>query len=163
MVSSLLTSTARRKTGSKRGRSAAQVDHGVDRVHAHRRQSAGRGLFAVGAPGLGLQKQRIGEGHGGFGMHDDAEPAGLHALAQLHHFRMEAAVIAEPERDPGLLHRRDRILRFLLGQRERLFAIDMLALLRGGDHLRGVQRMRRGQHHRVDLRIGEQGLVAFGE
>jgi len=31
------------------------------------------------------------------------------------------------------------------------------------DHLLGMHRMGRGQHHRVDLRIGEQGLVIRGE
>ena len=60
----------------------------------------------------------------------------LDLLAQLRHLRMEAAVVAETQRDAGLLRRRHRLLGLGLVQRERLLAEDVLAGLRGRNHLR---------------------------
>ena len=43
---------------------------------------------------------------------------------------------------------------------ERLLGEDMLARARGGDDLLRVHGVRRGQHHRIDRRIGQHGLEA---
>ena len=142
---------------------AAQVDHAVDGVHAHGGETAAGGLVAVRAPMRGLEGQCIGEGHCRLDMQDGAEVARPHALAQLGHLRMEAAVIAEPQGDTGLADGCDRVFRVFPRQCERLFAEHVLVGFRRGDHLRGVQRMRGGEHHRVDLAVGQQGVVARRE
>ena len=85
---------------------AAQVDHAVDRVHAHRRQPAARRLVPVRAPRVRLQRQRIRKRHRRFDVQDRAELARADPLAQLGHLRMKAAVVAEAERDAGLPRRR---------------------------------------------------------
>ena len=78
---------------------AAEIDHAVDRVHAHRRQPAARRLVAARAPGVGLQQQRVRKRHRRFDVQDRAELARADPLAQLRHLGMEAAVVAEAERD----------------------------------------------------------------
>ena len=81
----------------------------------------------------------------------------------LGHLGVEAPVVAEPERDPGLLGGRDGLFGVLPGQRERLLAEDVLARARGGDHLLGVQGVRCRQDDGVDRRVGEQRLVAVDQ
>ena len=85
---------------------------------------------------------------------------GLDLLAQFGHLRMEAPVVAEAERDPGLCGGGDRRFGIGLVQGEGLLAEDVLADLRGGDRLRRVQRVRRRQHHRIDVRVRQQRVVA---
>ena len=60
---------------------AAQVDHAVDRVDAHRRQPAGRRLVAVGPPRVGRQRQRVGERHRRLDVEDRPQLAGVDPLA----------------------------------------------------------------------------------
>src|SRR5581483_3092913 len=84
-------------------------------------------------------------------------------LAQRDHLRVEAPVVAEPERRAGALDRLDRGLGVGARERERLLAEDVLAGVRGGDHLRRVLRVRRREDDGVDLRVGEQLLVASGQ
>ena len=62
----------------------------------------------------------------------DAELAGPDAVVQLDHLRMEAAVVADADHALGLAHRVDRGFGLLLGEGERLLAIDVLAGGRGG-------------------------------
>ncbi len=69
---------------------------------------------------------------------------------------MEAAVVAEPERDAGLRRRRDRGVGIVLRQRERLLAEDVLSRLRGGNHLLGMLAVRRRQDDGVDVLVGEE-------
>ena len=122
-------------------------------VDAHRRQPAARRLVAARAPGVRLEEQRVGERHRRFDVQNRSQLARPDPLAQLRHLRVEAAVVAEPERDARSSRRRDRGLGVGLGQRERLLAEDVLAGSGGGDDLRRVQRVRRREHDRVDLRI----------
>src|SRR5690606_5583272 len=81
-------------------------------------------------------------------------------VAKLRHLGMPAAVVAEPERDTGALHRLDRLLRTRLRQRERLLAENVLALARCRDDLLDVQRMRRCENDRVDVGRIEHFLEA---
>ena len=138
------------------GDRAAQIDHPVHGVDAHRRQPAARRLLAVRAPRVRLQRQRIGKRHGRFDVEDRAEIPRADALAQRHHFRVKAAVVAQAERDARLLGRRHRRRRVGRRQRERLFTEDVFPRRRGRHDLRAMQRMRRGQHHRLDRRVGQQ-------
>ena len=95
-------------------------------------EAAERRFRLLRAPRRRRQEQRVGIGHGGFDVQDGAELAGPDAVAQLDHLRMEAAVVADADHALGLAHRRDRVLRLPLGERERLLAIDVLAGGRGG-------------------------------
>ena len=54
---------------------AAEIDHAVDRVHAHRRQPAARRLLALRAPRVRLQHQRVRKRHRRFDVQDGAEVA----------------------------------------------------------------------------------------
>ena len=54
---------------------AAEIDHPVDRVHAHRRQAAARRLLAIRAPRFRLQQQRIRKRHRRFEVQDGPELA----------------------------------------------------------------------------------------
>ena len=124
-----------------------------------RREAAARRLRLVGAPMGGIDEQHVGKRHRRFDVQNGAKLAGADHVAQLVHLRMEAAIVAEPERDAGLAHGRDGIFRLLLGERERLLAEHVLAGACRGNHLRSMHGMRRGQNHRIDVRIGEQRLV----
>ena len=77
---------------------------------------------------------------------------GLNLLPQRRHLGMEAPVVAEPERDAGLLRRRHGGFGVGLRQREGFLAEHVLAGLRRGDRLRRMQRVRRREHHRIDGR-----------
>ena len=111
----------------------------------------------------GIDEQHIGKRHRRFDVQNGAELAGADHVAQLGHFRMETAIVTECERDAGLAHRGDGILRFALGERERLLAVHVLPGRRRGDHLRGMHGMRRGQNHRIDPRVREQLIVTRRE
>ena len=154
MVSSASIGAARRKR-LREGvvDRAAQIDHAVDGMHAHRHQAAERRLALVGAPMRRIDEQHVGKRHGRFDVQNGAELAGADHVAQLGHFRMEAAVIADRERHAGLAHGGDGVLRLAFGQRERLLAIDVLVGGGRGHHLRRVHGMRRRQHHRVDAGV----------
>ena len=76
---------------------------------------------------------------------------------------MEAAVVAEAERDAGLRGRRDGRVGVGLRQREGLLAEDVLPGLRRRDHLLGVLRVRRRQDDRVDVRVREQCVEVLRE
>ena len=109
-----------------------EIDHGVDRMHAHRRKPAERRFDLLRAPRRRRQEQRVGIRHAGFDMLDRAELARLDAIAQLDHLRMEAAIVADADRAPGLAHGVERGFGLLLGEGERLLAKDVLAGGRGG-------------------------------
>jgi hypothetical protein len=142
---------------------AHEIDHAVDRMHPHRRETAERRLRLLRAPRGRRQRQRVGIGHVGFDVLDDAKVAGLDAVAQLHHLGMEAAVVADADDALGLEHRVDRSLGLGLGEGERLLAIDVLAGARRGDDLLHVAGSWRRQHHGVDLGIGQHRLEAVGD
>src|SRR5215472_4898316 len=89
---------------------AAQIDHGVDGMNAHGRQATAWCLVAVRTPLRWLEQQRVGKRHRRLDMHDGAEPARTDALPQARHFRVKAAIVAEPEHGAGLAHSCDRSL-----------------------------------------------------
>ena len=93
-------------------------------------------------------------------MQNGAELAAADHVAQLDHFPMEAAVVADRERHAGFAHGRDRVFGFALGERERLLAIDVLLGGSRRHHLRCVHGMRRRQHHRVDAGVMQHVVVA---
>ena len=138
---------------------SAQIDHAVDGMHAHRHQPPARRLVLIGAPMAGIDEQHIGKRHRRFDMQDGAEFAGTDHLAQLGHLGMNAAIVAERQRNAGLGHSGDGFFRFAFCQRERLFAVDVLFRRGRGDHLRAMHGMRRGKHDGIDLRIGQQRVV----
>ena len=96
-------------------------------MHAHRRKAAERRFVLVRAPRRRRQEQRVRIGHAGFDVLDGAELAGLDAVVQLDHLRMEAAVVADADHALGLAHGVERRFGLLLGKGERLLAIDVLA------------------------------------
>ena len=116
------------------------------------------------APRVRLQHQRIGKRHRRFDVQDGAEVAGADPLAQLGHLRMEAAVVAEAERDAGLRRRGDGLLaRPPCVSANGFSQKTCLPAARAAITCAGVQRVRRRQHDGVDVRVGEQRLVAVGE
>jgi hypothetical protein len=91
---------------------------------------------------------------------DGPELAGLDAALEVGPRGVEAAVVAEPERDPGRLAGGDGGLGLGLGGGEGLFAEDVLAGGRGRLDLLAVTGGGRGQDDGVHLRIGDHVLVA---
>ena len=96
-----------------------------------------------------------------FDMQDAAQQAAINHAPQFAHARPEAFVGADAEQHARLLARIHRAHRIGLCQREWLFAKHGFARLRAGDDLLRVQRMRRGQHHRLHARI-KQRVFQFG-
>ena len=80
---------------------AAEVDHAVDGVDAHRREPAAGRLVAPGAPWLGLSVRAFGKVIVASACMTVPSSPERDPLAQLRHLWVEAAVVAEPERDPG--------------------------------------------------------------
>jgi hypothetical protein len=85
-----------------------------------------------------------------------------HAL-ELAHRGKTALVVAAAERDAGRPHRGDRALGFRAGERQRLLAPDRLAGSRHHAHLLDMQRMRRGEHDGLHLRVGDGVLEVGGQ
>ena len=141
----------------------AQIDHAVDGVDAHRHQAAERRFGFVGAPMARIDEQHVGKRHGRFDVQNGAEFAAADHVAELDHLRMETAVVADCERDAGLAHGGNGVFGLALGQRERLFAIDVLAGGGRGHHLRRMHGVRRRQHHGVDARMMQHAVVLGGE
>ena len=96
-------------------------------------------------------------------MRDRAEPSVVDAALQLPHVRMKAARIGDPEHDPGPRHGVERPRRASPVEGERLFHEDVLAGGGGALDLRPVLAVRRREHDRVDLRIGEDLVETVGE
>ncbi len=68
-----------------------------------------------------------------------------------------------PSGTPAASHRGDRALGFRAGERQRLLAPDRLAGRRHHAHLLDMQRMRRGQHDGLHLRVGDGVLEVGGQ
>ena len=120
---------------------------------------AGR-FVAILPPVVAAEAVGAGAAEIAFDMQQLAEPAvGEHA-GDLLQRGLEAPVVADGERHLVLgagLHRSRR----LRGrQAQRLLGEDMLARARGGDDLLRMHGVRRGQHHRIDRRVGQHGLEA---
>ena len=89
-----------------------------------------------------------------------ADRAGFDQLDQLRRLRMQPVHEGFAEKGAGLARRMDHRVGLEGGQPHRLFAKHMLAGLRRLDRPFGVARMRRRNVDRVDVRIGEQRLIA---
>ena len=94
-------------------------------------------------------------------MQELAEPAVVEHALRLLQRRLEAPVVADGERDLLLRAGRHRLRGALRVDAERLLDEDMFAGLCRGDDLLAVKRMRRRQHHRIDLAVGEHLFVAL--
>ena len=90
---------------------------------------------------------------------DGAELAGVDHPLDLLPALLEAALVAYSEDDAGLAAGGEHPAHAGGFQGERLLAEDLLACGGGGDHLLLVQPVRRGEDHRVDLRVGQRLLV----
>src|SRR5438093_3416066 len=138
-----------------------EINHAVDRMNAHWRQSAAGCFFAVSPPLRRLQHQCIRERHRRLNMHEDAQPARPDALAKLCHFRMKTAVIAETERNTGFARRINGSFGIALVKSEWLLAKDVLSSLCRGDHLPGMHGMRCAKHNGLNSRILQKGVEVF--
>src|SRR5215475_4950182 len=141
------------------GDEAEQVDYGVGSVDGDPGHGAGRRLARIGAPvagldgGAGARRLLADAGFGG------AKGAVAHAPLHLLQGRMEAAVEADRQHDAGFrggVHRAPGVVR---RQRKRLFAEHVLAGRCGAPHLVAMLAVRRRQHYRVDVRIGQRRLI----
>ena len=142
---------------------AGELDHVVERMHADRRQRAARRFFRRGAP---IVRRDELAGAGGVLRHhrnDGAEPAVPETPSQLDHRRMEAPAVADREHHAGLACRRDRCIRAAAVQRDRFLDVDVLAGGRRGQDLPLMQAVRRGEHDRVDIDVGEDLLIAVDQ
>ena len=92
--------------------------------------------------------------------HHLAELAAGEALADFDHGRMKAPVEADRQHDAGAPGGGDRGLGARPVERQRLLDMDVLAGDGRGHHLLGVPAVRRRQHHRVDIGIGQRVLEA---
>ena len=137
---------------------SAEVDHAVDGVDAHRRQSAGRRLVAARAPGVRLEEQRVGERHRRLDVQDRSQLARPDPLR---------ATSSSPGGSGGCS--RARASRPLLRVASTEVSASTLVSANGfsqktclparggGDDLLRVQRVRRRKNDRVDLRIVRSG------
>ena len=158
------------RAGNVAGGDAAHVahatgefDHVVERMHADRRQRAARRFIRRGAPIVGWYELA---GAGGVLRHhgnDGAEPAVPETPAQLHHRRMEAPAVADGQHDACLVRGLDRRTRAAAVERDRLLDVDVLAGGGRRQDLLLMQGVRGGEHHRVDIGVGEDLLIAVGE
>jgi hypothetical protein len=89
-----------------------------------------------------------------------AERAVVDEPADLAQCGLVAPVVADAERHAGIGARARRSFGACGVEPERLLAEDVLACFRSRDDLLRVHRVRRGQHHRVYLGVGQRGFVA---
>ncbi len=82
--------------------------------------------------------------------------AGVHHLLQRPHRRPEAPVLPDRELYPRPVAGVDDGARVGDRERERLLAEDVLPGLRGGERLLAMQRVRRGEHHRLDRAVAQR-------
>ena len=140
-----------------------ELDHVIERMHADRRQRAARRFARRRAP---VVRRDELAGAGGMLRHhgnDGAEPAIPETPAQLHHRRMEAPAVADGEHHACLVRGLDRGIRAAAVERDRLLDMDVLAGGGRRQDLLLMQGVRGGEHHRVDIGVGENLLIAGGE
>ena len=126
-------------------------------MDAERGHAAGRALLGIRPPGV----RRAGEvgREIPFQMEDFAQPALFEDRPQREEIGRETPVVADRQRDSRLVHGLDRSGRVGRGQGQRLFAEDVLAGGGGGDDLAAMKGVRRREHDRVDIRVGERLIV----
>ena len=125
-------------------------------MQPHRRQPAARRLFALGAPHVRPVAERARAGKMAFEMQHRSEGALLKQAAQPHRRAAETPVVPDSQHDAGVAAGSRRRPAARRGKRERLFDEDMPAGPRGGHDLFGMQRVRRGDQHGLDRRIGQR-------
>ena len=94
---------------------------------------------------------------------DGAEFAARDGVAQRGHRWPEAAIVSDREHCARLPAGVEHPRRIGAAERQRLFAEHLFSRGGAGHHLRGMQRMRRRQQHRVDRRIRQHGIEAAGQ
>ena len=99
---------------------------------------------------------RVLVGEIAFDMHHLADGAVGHHALELAHRGKAALVVAEREGHAGLLRGGDGARGLGAREGQRLLGPDRLAGRRHRGNLLNVQRMRRGQKHRLHARIGDR-------
>ncbi len=142
---------------------AAQHDHRVERMQAGAGEAAAGGFGFERAPAA-RHAVRVLVAVVPLDMQELAQIARVDDALQRLHRGPEAPVVADGENDARAPARIQHRLAVRDGQRQWLLAEHVLAGLRGGDRLLAVQRVRRGEHHRLNGGVAQQiGEVrAFG-
>ena len=116
-----------------------------------------------GAPVAGRHARELVVAEVRLEVHDGAERARLDQALDLDQRRLEAALVADPEHEAAPSTRLHHLPGVGGGQRERLLAEHVLAGGGSGQDLRVVQRVRRREDHRLELRIGKRLVQARGQ
>jgi len=96
-------------------------------------------------------------------MQDRAELARIDHFAKFGDLGMEAAVVTDAESDAGLFAGLNGRRCVRASQRKWFLTKNMLALLRGGNRLRGVNGIRGNQYHGINIGIGNDVLEGLAQ
>src|SRR6266849_6544031 len=132
-----------------------QMDERVEDVQARSGHSAARGFLGREPPAAG-NLVRVLVAEMAFEVQDLPELAALDRAPECLHRGPQAPVVPDAEHHAGARARAYHDLRVDFGQRERLFAEDVLARERARDDLLAMQRMRRDEDKRLHCGIGER-------